>query len=159
VIRDAHTLTREAEGSLLKIVEEPPSHACIIFTTHMPEMLIAPLKPRLVKVYCKRMSEHDLCHTLEHVYAVSKIKAEALAKRSCGRIGLALRLFEKKSNSDITYDEFLVEKIFQAREKGIEKSKGILRTLLQKSVERERWNINENIQKKDAEWKIRQIGL
>jgi DNA polymerase-3 subunit delta' len=158
VIRDAHTLTREAEGSLLKIVEEPPLHACIICTTHMPETLIAPLKSRLIKVYCKRMEEKMLTKTLEKMYEITAVKAQAIAKRSCGRIGRAIRLLEKKS-SDITYDEFLIEKIFQAREKGVEASKGILKELLKKSGEREKWNINENIQKKDTEWKIRRVGL
>lgn len=51
VIANAQNLTIAAQNAILKIAEEPPPHALIIFLVNNPESLIQPLASRFQKMY------------------------------------------------------------------------------------------------------------
>ena len=51
VINSAAEFTRQAQNAILKIVEEPPSHALIILTMRDANSLLVPLKSRLQSFY------------------------------------------------------------------------------------------------------------
>lgn len=51
VINSAAEFTDQAQNAILKIVEEPPSHALIILTVRDINSLLAPLKSRLQSLY------------------------------------------------------------------------------------------------------------
>ncbi len=94
-INDAHLLTPEAQGAMLKVVEEPPSHALLMFVSFDPSTLNAPLRSRLQKVYCPRMSRSELEHVLVSGYGVPPSSAKKVALGSYGRLGRALALAGK----------------------------------------------------------------
>lgn len=48
VIKQAHTLTKEAQNALLKIFEEPPKHAQIILSTQFPKNILPTVTSRAV---------------------------------------------------------------------------------------------------------------
>ena len=50
IIRDAHRMTESAQNAMLKIVEEPPSYACIIFITHTMKKILPTLLSRCQKI-------------------------------------------------------------------------------------------------------------
>ena len=90
VIDNADLLTSEAQSAMLKIVEEPPSHAIIVFIANDPSSLFSPLLSRLVKVYFPRFSKKAVSNILEKHFGISKTKSSAVAEDSYGRIGMAL---------------------------------------------------------------------
>src|SRR3989344_5497544 len=51
VVRDAEALTKEAQSAMLKIVEEPGETALIVFIAHDPQVLFAPLRSRMIRIY------------------------------------------------------------------------------------------------------------
>ncbi|MBN2197666.1 hypothetical protein JW698_00490 [Candidatus Wolfebacteria bacterium] len=51
IIKEAETLTLEAQNAALKIVEEPPESALIIFIANSEDVLFPTLKSRLQKIY------------------------------------------------------------------------------------------------------------
>jgi len=51
IIAEAERLSVHAQNALLKIVEDPPSSALVLFTAKHPESLITPLLSRLQKVF------------------------------------------------------------------------------------------------------------
>ncbi len=60
IIDQAGSLTTEAQNALLKIVEEPPEHACVILIAEQPESLIPPLASRVQKIYFGRVSDTEM---------------------------------------------------------------------------------------------------
>lgn len=51
VINNAHQLTIQAQGAILKIAEEPPASALIILIVNDPDSLMATLASRFQKIY------------------------------------------------------------------------------------------------------------
>ncbi len=56
IIRDAENMTPEAQNAVLKIVEEPPQDALIIFIVKNEDSLLPPLVSRLQKIYFPRIA-------------------------------------------------------------------------------------------------------
>jgi len=59
IIRDAQNLTTEAQNSILKIVEEPPESALIIFIANNEETLLTAVVSRLQKIYFPAIGSHE----------------------------------------------------------------------------------------------------
>lgn len=57
IIKDAESLTPEAQNAILKIAEEPPDYSLIIFIASDETNLLPTLKSRLQKVYFPRLAE------------------------------------------------------------------------------------------------------
>ena len=59
VIKEAENLTPEAQNAALKIVEEPPESALIIFISNIEDNLFPALTSRLQKIYFSSVAESD----------------------------------------------------------------------------------------------------
>jgi len=94
IIDKAEYLTNEAQNALLKITEEPPASALLIFVVQNPELLMDTLNSRLQKVYFSALSINEVKDWLVKEYGVRATEAERLAEESFGQPGLALRMFK-----------------------------------------------------------------
>jgi len=149
VINDAEDLTPEAQGALLKIVEEPPAHALIIFISHDSQILLSPLLSRLMKIYFPRLPKIEVTKILSENHGVQKDKAREIAGRSFGRLGRALGLLKGKPNS--SKDDlkiFLEDEILKLRGENLKKNAKVLNWLLDRETLVKRYNLNMNLQKK-----------
>lgn len=151
LIEDAHRLNPKAQSALLKIVEEPPVHTLLIFITHDPGTLLAPLRSRLSSVYFRRMSGQEVIGYLTAAKKVPEKKADIIARESFGRIGRAVALAEGKKDT-ATLEARLREKIVDIRNKGVEVNSEMLARLLDYAVSIERYQINPKLQEKAVEY-------
>lgn len=152
VINNAEDLTPEAQGALLKIVEEPPTHALLVFITHDSQVFLPPLLSRLMKVYFPRLSKAEIAKVLSDQYKVNKEKACDIAERSFGRLGLALKLMDGKAeNNEEDLEKFLENKILKLRRENLEKNAPLLAWLLDRETSVKRYNLNMNLQKRAVE--------
>lgn len=155
VIDGAEALTPEAQSALLKIVEEPPPHALLIFIAHDLQVLFPPLLSRLSKIYFPRLSKKEVEEILVGHYKVSVANAKAVALRSFGRMGRALKLLERsgKEAADGLEAE-LEQKIIDLRGRDIFKNSKKLVWLLDREMLLKRFNLNQNLQRKAVEYQI-----
>jgi DNA polymerase-3 subunit delta' len=90
VVIDATTApTDEAQGALLKIVEEPPQSALIICVIHDPTLLTPALRSRFSQIYFARFSTNDIAEYVTTSCAIPTVQAESIARRSFGSIARA----------------------------------------------------------------------
>lgn len=161
IIRDAELLTREAESALLKLMEEPPAHALILVVVRTPESLFPPLASRMAKVHFSCLSRAELAEVLSRVWDVPASQAKALATRSFGRVGYALRQLAagkrtrgKKSAGDETLAGTIESLILARWEKGVRKEATALSFLLSRLEAASRFNLNPRLQEKGISYMI-----
>ena len=148
IVRNAEALTPEAQAACLKIVEEPPASALIIFTAASPEALFPPLASRLLKIYFPRMGRATLAEALSSHYGASALEAERIATESHGRIGLALKLLKGKKKKAAGLSESVAEEISSLRNADLSGNAKLLSRLLRLEEQLARYNLNERIQEK-----------
>lgn len=158
IVRDAELLTWEAESALLKIMEEPPSHALVIMVARSPESIFPPLASRMAKVYFSRMPRTILADVLAREFGISPREASTLAARSFGRLGYALQLAKSKKGKTGTKESALPEKleslILSRWEKGVKKETGTLAFLLSRLEAASRFNLNPRLQEKAVSYVV-----
>ena len=101
IIDNAHTLTMEASGALLKIIEEPPPKSPIILISDKPNLLLKTIISRCKTLKFNSLKRQSLESLLKTDYALDKDLAHFLAFFSEGRIGKALSL----KDSDIIFEK------------------------------------------------------
>lgn len=74
IIDEAHQLTKEAQNAFLKILEDPPDHAYIIFCTTVPEDIIKTVRSRMTEIKVKALSPKDIESILTDVAEKEGIK-------------------------------------------------------------------------------------
>lgn len=150
IVRNAGALTDQAEAAMLKIVEEPPSHALIIFVGEHPSALFPPLASRLTKVYFPRMATAALATVLEEHYKVPAAHARQVAKVSFGRMGRALSLLSSTESSAERNpaEAALEETILMLRNEGVVRHAARLAWLLEREMQVKRYNLNPTLQLK-----------
>jgi DNA polymerase III subunit delta' len=94
IISDSGLMTPEAQNAALKIVEEPPSYALIIFIARGIDSLLPTLVSRLRRIYFPPVGEKEISRWLMETRGISEKEASKLAGLSFGRPGLALELLE-----------------------------------------------------------------
>ncbi len=94
IIDQADALTPEAENALLKVTEEPPASALIIFIVQDPQSLLPTLRSRFRELFFPSLTTQEIAAWLQREKKCTAEKAEMLAKDSHGRPGFALRLME-----------------------------------------------------------------
>ena len=60
IINDANQMTKEAQNSLLKTLEEPPEYAHIILISSNDNMFLTTIKSRCVKINFNNLTEHEV---------------------------------------------------------------------------------------------------
>ncbi len=156
IINDAEALTDEAQSALLKIVEEPPPRAMIIFITYDPQALFAPLRSRLVQVYFPPLSKNELREILVKNYRLAEKEAEEVSRKSFGRIGRAVNLIAKKKSKEKDSDllKVLEGEIVDLYMKGFIGNSALLSELLSRQTALHRFNLNQNLERKAIEYLI-----
>jgi hypothetical protein len=163
IIYPAEKMTPEAQNAALKIVEEPPAYALIIFIAGSVESLLPTLASRLRRVYFPRLKESDIASWLES-RGYGKKEAESAAKLSFGRPGLALEIIEKeklagsrmpeipkKFESAEEYDEFMklcLSLLYNDKNRDYPLLKQVLRRMELSS----KFNTNKKLQLQSIPW-------
>ena len=156
IIDEAQALTREAQGALLKIVEEPPPHGLLIFIASSLEVFSPPLLSRLIKIYFRRLPDEKLEKILIENFNAAPAKAKTIAENSFGRIGLALGLLNggKTNEAEDNLENDLENEILALRKRDIFKNAVLIAWLLEKESALKKYNLNKNLQKKAIETKL-----
>lgn len=110
IIKDADTMTKEAQNCLLKTLEEPPSYITMILIGSNENLFLNTIRSRCMKILFHKIEDIKLKRYLEQNCGFENISNELL-KASDGSIQKALRIYENKE----IYKE--VEKIFSNIEK------------------------------------------
>lgn len=104
VISDAHTMTPEAQNSLLKVLEEPPRGVYLILLAEECDKILTTIKSRTQYIPMSRFDDEELTeHLLKKSEAARKLKIEDNDKfigaviSADGRLGYALELVSRRS--------------------------------------------------------------
>jgi DNA polymerase-3 subunit delta' len=79
IVRDAHRLTADAQGAMLKLLEEPPGFALLVLVTDNPSALFATLRSRCLMVRFGQLTDADVQAVLEAAGRASEDAAAAAA--------------------------------------------------------------------------------
>jgi len=94
IINDAHRLTAEASGALLKTLEEPPANSLLILISDKPALLFKTIVSRCKRLKFRPLEQERLQEVLIKEHGLDLHRAHYLAYVSEGRLGRALRLKE-----------------------------------------------------------------
>lgn len=73
IINDSNYMTKEAQNSLLKTLEEPPEYITIILITSNENLFLPTIKSRCTKVLFNRLTNQELANILEKQYQYSNV--------------------------------------------------------------------------------------
>ena len=97
---DAHAMREEAQNALLKLVEEPPPHAAIIFVTSNAEGLLYTVRSRCQRVRFFPLKRKIIEHVLRNYYGADSNAARRAASMSQGSINRARALLDSADMED-----------------------------------------------------------
>ena len=78
IINDSNYMTKEAQNSLLKTLEEPPEYVTIILITSNDNLFLPTIKSRCTKISFKRLTDEELIRVLDKEYNYSNISEATL---------------------------------------------------------------------------------
>ncbi len=167
IVDDASSLTREAQGALLKIVEEPPQSSLIIFVSSDKRDLFDALLSRVEKIYFPTLPSALIEEGLKKLYRLDKEKARKIAAISFGRFGRAAAIAAGKSapSAEEEDEEDLLKELSDAIVKlyrgGVVKNQKLLSWLLEREVfikRYKRYNLNMKLQKKAVDVVLQKVN-
>lgn len=100
ILDECHQLTRDAQEALLKALEDPPAHVCLILCTTEPNKLKTTLKSRCIHFEVEPVSDRDMTKFLREVVVsedknhVSEDVFIKIANNSLGSCRAALQILE-----------------------------------------------------------------
>ena len=97
---DAHAMREEAQNALLKLVEEPPAHAVLIFITTNPEAILYTIRSRCQRVRFAPLKTAVVERVLTGYYGVNAATVRRAAAISQGSILRARDLVESFEDSE-----------------------------------------------------------
>ena len=106
IINDSEKMTKEAQNSLLKTLEEPPEYAVIILITENENLLLNTIKSRCTKIKFKYLSSQDIKTILKEKYKLEDI-SETLLELANGSISKALKYKGKEEIFNNIKEKFL----------------------------------------------------
>ena len=106
IINDADKMTREAQNSLLKTLEEPPEYIIIILIASNTDMLLNTIKSRCTKIIFEKLTTQELKEALESKINLDANISEKMFEFFDGSVGKALKILEKKEIYD-ALDKFI----------------------------------------------------
>ncbi len=167
IVDDASSLTREAQGALLKIVEEPPQSSLILFVSSDKRDLFDALLSRVEKIYFPTLPASAIEEGLQKLYGLDKEKAKKIAAVSFGRFGRAVTIAagksvpaaEEEGGEDLSKE--LSETIVKLYRGGVVKNQKLLSWLLEREMfikRYKRYNLNMKLQKKVIDAVLRRVS-
>lgn len=151
IVNDAYKLTKEAQSALLKIVEEPPSKALIIFISQEKDDLFEALLSRVIKIYFPTLKKSTVKECLKAKYNLDEKTQEKFAFLSFGSIGRALKFLENKKEKEEKIEDKISNLILKLYLGGVRKNYTLIKFLLEKEVaikRYKRYNLNIKLQEK-----------
>jgi len=113
IIDEVHMLTTEASNALLKLLEEPPTHAYFILCTTNPEKVIDTIKSRCQQFQFKRPTINELKQKLLKIakdkrFEITEDQIQKISKSAKGAYREAETLLEQliNGNSNVIGDMF-----------------------------------------------------
>ncbi len=97
IIDESDKMTKEAQNSLLKVLEEPPEYVTIILIAENENMILSTIKSRCTILHFKQIPNSELKNFLKNNYNI-EILEENILDSFQGSIGKALKLKDKKEN-------------------------------------------------------------
>ena len=161
IINNSENMTSEAQNAVLKIVEDSPEMALIIFISKTEDLLLPPLLSRLQKIYFPRLSSKEIEQFLLSNFSVQAKKAKEISEMSFGRIGRAIKLAEFPHSQNLNpididkavennqIDEFFETLIIDFR-RDLVKNSSKLKEVIQRLVFIKSLNTNKKLQMKAA---------
>jgi DNA polymerase-3 subunit delta' len=95
LIDQAHLMSKEAQGCLLKTLEEPPGKAILILITEQPEMLLPTVLSRVQRLSFFAVEQDELARHLV-LKGAPENRARDLSMMSFGKPGRAIELLSDK---------------------------------------------------------------
>lgn len=92
VIREAHTMTPEAQNALLKTLEEPPSYALIILLAESSTAFLPTVLSRVIQLRFQPLAEELITEALIERLQLPRYHVSLVAALSQGSLGLAQEL-------------------------------------------------------------------
>lgn len=109
IINDSNYMTKEAQNSLLKTLEEPPEYVTIILIASNENLFLPTIKSRCTKITFNKLTNNELAKVLEKEYNYTNIP-EITFKIADGSVGRAISL----KDSEEIYTK--VDKVFSRLE-------------------------------------------
>ena len=121
IIDDAETMTAEAQNSLLKILEEPPTGVTIILLARECDRILTTIKSRVQYIAMTRFSDDELKKNVldnipeaKQLYSTSPEQFAGIIIAADGRIGRAAELFDPAKAADSLSDREETMKIIRS---------------------------------------------
>ena len=95
IINDSEKMTKEAQNSLLKVLEEPPEYVCIILITANINLFLNTIKSRCIKLSFEPLKSNEMKEILYKKLGYDNIP-NSILEFSEGSIEKTLKLNEKK---------------------------------------------------------------
>ncbi|MDG2407240.1 MAG: DNA polymerase III subunit delta', partial [Paracoccaceae bacterium] len=113
IVDAADDMNTNAANAILKVLEEPPEHCCLLLISHQPARLLPTLRSRCWDLRLQPLSPAQMTQalqqTVEYTASDPKIddftpiwtnqtagRSEALAELSSGSVGVAIRLLHRE---------------------------------------------------------------
>lgn len=100
ILVDAHAMREEAQNALLKLVEEPPPHAAIVFVTSNAEGLLYTIRSRCQRVRFFPLKRAVIEKILCKYYGVEATAAKKAAAMAQGSVNRARALLDSNDMAD-----------------------------------------------------------
>lgn len=78
IINDSQKMTKEAQNSLLKTLEEPPEYVVIILITENENLLLNTIKSRCTKLKFNPLTDNEITKILKEKYEYSEVSKNIL---------------------------------------------------------------------------------
>ena len=97
IINDSNLMTKEAQNSLLKTLEEPPEYVTIILVASNENLFLPTIKSRCTKIIFNKLSNSELVAVLKKQYNYSNV-SDLVLKIADGSVKKTLSLREKEED-------------------------------------------------------------
>ncbi len=95
IINDSDKMTKEAQNSLLKTLEEPPEYIVIILIASNTDLILNTIKSRCTKIVFEKLSNEEIFQITKEKNISTEISTD-MYELFDGSAGKALRILEKK---------------------------------------------------------------
>ena len=97
IINDSNLMTKEAQNSLLKTLEEPPEYVTIILVASNENLFLPTIKSRCTKIIFNKLSNSEIVAVLKKQYNYSNV-SDLVLKIADGSVKKTLSLREKEED-------------------------------------------------------------
>jgi DNA polymerase III delta' subunit len=114
IIDQADRLREDSQNTLLKTLEEPPPNTLIILITSLPQKLLITVRSRLLGLRFSCSSSAKIQDFLIKNYSLNVAQAKEISQQSEGRIGLALKLLNKRYQTEIKKHQVILKTLLHS---------------------------------------------